>query len=145
MWRLNSKKLFFISLLLCLFSARVFSQGVYLTESEYRELLNLIKTSKTNSEAQTKLITELKRVLAEQETELRQALNFLEQSEADLTELKASLSRIRTYSEELNEYCLTLEQENKALNKKNKGLKIGLGISSGAAGALLVALLILIL
>jgi len=145
MWRLNSKKLFFISLLLCLFLPQVFSQGVCLTESEYQELLNLIKTSKTNSETQTKLITELKKVLAEQETELQQALNYLEQSETDLTELKASLSRIRTYSEELNEYCLALEQENKALINKNRGLKIWLGISSGAAGTLLVALLIMIL
>jgi len=133
-----SKKLLFIFLLLCLVLPQVFSQGVYLTEVEYQELLNGIKVSKTNSEAQTKLITDLKKVLAEQETELRQALSYLEQSETDSTELKESLSKIQTYSRELNEYCLKLEQENKAL-------KVGLGISSGAAGAFLIVLLILLL
>jgi uncharacterized protein HemX len=141
----NSKKLFFVPLLLCLFLPPVFSQGVCLTESEYQELLNIIKTSKANSETQTRLIADLKEVLTAQETELRQALNFLEQSEADLTELKTSLSRIRTYSDGLNEYCLTLEQENAVLNNKNRGLKTGLGISSGAAGILLIALLIICL
>jgi len=145
MWLLRSKKLFFVSLLLFLFLPQVFSQGVYLTESEYQELLNLIKTSKTNSEAQTKLIADLKEILAMQKAELHQALNSLEQSETDSTELKEALSRIRTYSDELNEYCLTLEKENKALSDKNKGLKIGLGISSGAAGTLLIVLLILLL
>jgi septal ring factor EnvC (AmiA/AmiB activator) len=145
MWLLNPKKLLFISLLLLLFLPQVFSQGVYLTESEFQELLNIIKTSKTNSETQTRLIEDLKNVLAKQEAELQQALNSLEQSETDLAELKASLSRIRTYSDELNKYCLTLEQENAALKNKNMGLKIGLGISSGAAVTLIAVLLILLL
>jgi hypothetical protein len=40
---------------------------------------------------------------------------------------------------------LTLEKENAALNKENNGLKIGLGISSGAAVTLIAVLLILLL
>jgi len=138
MWLLNLKKLFFVALLFCLCLPQAFSHGVYLTESEFQELLNNISISKTKSETQTKLIADLKRVLAAQEAELRQALNSLEQSETDSTELKESLSRIQTYSGELNEYCLKLEQENKTL-------KVGLGISSGAAGAFLIVLLILLL
>jgi uncharacterized protein HemX len=145
MWSPVSKKLLFISLLFFLFLHPVFSQGVYLTGEEYQELLNLIKTSRTNSEQQTRLITELKETLRAQEAELRQALNFLEQSETDLTELKAALSRIQSYSDELNAYCLTLEQENAWLLTENRGLKIGLGISFGAAGAMIIVLLILFL
>ena len=145
MWFPVLKKLLFIPLLLFLFLPPVFSQGVYLTEAEYQELLNLIKTSKANSEQQTRLITELRETLKAQEAELRQALNFLELSGTDLTELKAALSRIQSYSDELNAYCLTLEKENAGLLSKNRGLKIGLGISSGAAGAMIIVLLILLL
>ena len=145
MWSGALKKLLFISLLLFLFSLPVFSQGVYLTEAEYQELLNLIRTSSANCEQQTRLITELRETLTAQEAELRQALNFLEQSEAGLTELKDALLRIQSYSDELNAYCLTLERENAELLTKNRGLKIGLGISSGAAGAMIIVLLILFL
>ena len=145
MWHPASKKPLFIPLLLFLFLQPVFSQGVYLTEAEFQELLNLIRASKTNCEQQASLIAELKETLLTQEAELRQALNSLEQSETGLTELKASLTRIRSYSDELNAYCLTLEQENAGLQTKNRGLKIGIGISSGAAGAMIIALLILFL
>jgi hypothetical protein len=145
MWFPVLKRLLFISFLVFFFLHPVFSQGVYLTEAEYQELLNLIKTSKTNSEQQRMLITELKETLTAQEAELRQALNFMELSEMDLTELKAVLSRIQSYSDELNAYCLTLEKENAELLSKNRGLKIGLGISSGAAAAMIIVLLILFL
>lgn len=142
MW---SKKLFFISLLFCLFLQQVFSQGIYLTESEFQELMNIIKTSRVNSEEQTNLITGLKKTLTAQEAELLQVLNSLELSEQDLMELKEALSKIQIYSDELNEYCLRLEKENENLKSKNKGLKIGIGASSGAAGILLIVLLIIIL
>jgi chromosome segregation ATPase len=125
------KKLFFSLLLLWSFSARVFSQEVSLTETEYQELMSIIRTSARNSEQQRALIAGLRTVLTAQEAELRQALSALEQSEADLTELKASLSRIQTYSDGLNEYCLALESENAGLKSKNRGLKAGLGVSSG--------------
>jgi hypothetical protein len=38
---------------------------------------------------------------------------------------------------------LTLERENAGIRSKNRGLKIGLGISSGTAGALIIVLSIL--
>jgi septal ring factor EnvC (AmiA/AmiB activator) len=138
-------KFFFALLLLCFVLPPVFSQGVYLTESEFQELLNIIRKSRANSEEQTRLIAELRETLTMQEAELRQALNSLDQSEPELTELKASLSRIRSYSDGLNAYCLTLEQENAALKSKNKGLKIGIGVSGGSAAVLLIVLLILLL
>jgi septal ring factor EnvC (AmiA/AmiB activator) len=145
MWLPKLKRLFFALLPLCFFLHPVFSQGVYLTETEFQELLNLIKTSRTNSQEQTNLITDLKETLRAQEAALLQALNSLEQSETDLTELKASLSRIQGYSEELNAYCLTLEQENAGLRTENRRLKTWLGVSSGSAGALIIVLLILLL
>jgi len=157
MWLLTRKKLFFTLSLFCLFFQPVFSQEVYLTDNEFRELMSIIRTSRANSEEQKNLIMSLKHTLAAQEARLLQSLNTLELSEAELsralnilelsrmelTELRNSLSRIRTYSDELNEYCLRLEQENKSLKSKNKGLKIGIGASSGIAGILLIALLIL--
>jgi chromosome segregation ATPase len=139
------KRLFLALLLPRLFLPPVFSQEVCLAESEFQELMSIIRTSRANCETQTKLIADLRKTLGEQEAKLRQALGFLEQSETDLTELKASLSKIRSYSDGLNEYCLALEKENAALAGKNRGLKAGLGISSGAAGALAVILLILLL
>lgn len=145
MWLPLLKKLLFASLLSCLFLAPVFSQGVWLTEAEYQELLNIIRASKANSIEQTNLIADLQNKLATQEAALLKALNSLEQSEPELTELKDALSRIRTYSDGLNKYCLELERENKVLKSKNKGLKIGLGISSGGAGVLVIVLLILLL
>jgi hypothetical protein len=145
MWKYPTGILFLSSLLLLFGFAPVFSQGAYLTETEYQELLNIIRASKSNSERQTMLIAELKETLKAQEAALLLALSSLELSETDLTELKASLSRIRGYSDGLNAYCLALEQENAALKKNNKGLKAGVGISSGAAGALLIILLILLL
>jgi septal ring factor EnvC (AmiA/AmiB activator) len=140
-----SKKFLFASFLLCLLFAPVFSQGVWLTESEYQELMSIIRASKANSQEQTNLIADLKNRLATQEAKLLKALTSLEQSGPELTELKAALSRIRTYSDELNKYCLELEQEIKDLKSKNRGLKIGLGTSSGVAGALAVVLLIVLL
>jgi len=145
MWLLKSRRLFFTFLLLFSFSPPGFSQGVFLTESEFQELMNIIKISRANSEEQTNLITGLRRTLAAQEAELRQALNSLELSESDLMELREALSKIQTYSDELNAYCLMLEKENKDLKTKNKGLKIGIGASSGAAGILLILLLVIIL
>jgi hypothetical protein len=146
MWTFSKKVLLLFAFLpLWFVSPPVFSQGVCLTETEYRELLNLIKTSRTNSQEQTNLITGLKETLRAQEAALLQALNSLEQSETDLTELKASLSRIQGYSEELNAYCLTLEKENAGLKTENRRLKTWLGISSGSAGALVIVLLILLL
>jgi septal ring factor EnvC (AmiA/AmiB activator) len=132
------KRVLLSLLLLWSFSARVFSQEVSLTEAEYQELMSIIRTSVRNSEQQRTLIAGLREVLTAQEAELRQALSALEQSEADLTELKASLSRIRTYLDGLNEYCLALESENAGLRSKNRGLKAGLGVSSGAAGVLVL-------
>jgi cell shape-determining protein MreC len=47
--------------------------------------------------------------------------------------------------EELNAYCLTLEQENTGLKNENRRLKIWLGISSGSAGAFIIALVLILL
>ena len=142
MW-LTEKKLFFALSLFCLFLQPVFSQGVYLTESEFLELMSIIRTSRANSEEQMKLIAGLRITLAAQKAELLQALNTLELSESDLTELRDSLSRIQTYLDELNVYCLRLEQENNNLKNRNRGLRIGIGASSGAAGILLIVLLVI--
>jgi len=159
MWIIKIKKLLFISSLFCLFSRPVFSQDVFLTDSEFLEMMSIIRTAKANSETQTSLIINLRNTLAAQEAKLLQALSALELSEAglllalnrlelsemELTELRDSLSRIRAYSDELNEYCLRLERENNALKSKNNGLKIGVGVSSGVAGILLTLLLIMFL
>jgi chromosome segregation ATPase len=146
MWTF-SKKVLLLSAFLPLWfvSPPVFSQGVCLTEPEYRELLNIIKTSKANSTEQTRLISELKETLKTQEAALLQALNSLEQSGTDLTELETSLSRIWDYSEELNAYCLTLERENAVIRTENRRLKTWLGISSGSAGVLAVVLIVILL
>jgi capsule polysaccharide export protein KpsE/RkpR len=141
----EKKRCFFLLFALLFFLQPAFSQGVFLTEAEFQELLNIIRASKANSEAQTNLIAGLRETLTTQEAALLRALSSLGQSETDLTELKASLSRIRSYSDELNAYCLTLEQENAALRTENRRLKIGLGISSGSAGALVIVLIILLL
>ncbi|MDR0290316.1 MAG: hypothetical protein LBI06_05210 [Treponema sp.] len=145
MWNCHTKKLLLASLLLLFALDPVFSSEVYLTEAEFLELLNIIRTSKTNSEEQKRLISELQETLKMQETELRAALGSLDQSGAGLKELESSLARIRTYSDGLSAYCSTLEQENASLKNKNKGLKIGVGVSSGGAGVLLIILLILLL
>jgi chromosome segregation ATPase len=142
---LKLKKRLFLFLFLFLLSLPGFSQDIFLTESEYQELMNIIRTSKRNSEQQQNLITELRETLAAQEEELKKALNSLELSEGDLTELRASLSRIRTYLDGLNEYCKALESENISLKSKNNGLKIGIGISGGATAVMLIVLLIMFL
>jgi septal ring factor EnvC (AmiA/AmiB activator) len=153
------KRLLFFVLLLCLCLPPVFSSGAYLTEAEYLELLNIIKTSEANSREQTRLIAELRKTLAEQEAELLRALRALEESKAELrqasdtlnqsdgglTELRNTLSRIRSYSDGLAEYCAALENENGRLKTENRALKISAGISGGAAGVLAIVLLILFL
>jgi septal ring factor EnvC (AmiA/AmiB activator) len=134
------KRFLFLPLLLFSLFPPAFSQEAYLTDAEFQTLLSIIRQSKANSEAQTKLIAELRTELRAQEAELKEALNALELSEAALTDLKASLSRIRGYSKTLNEYCLTLEKENRKLRTGNKFLKIG----CGAGGAFLIALILLL-
>jgi hypothetical protein len=74
---------------------------------------------------------------------LKEALNALELSEAASKELNASLSRIRSYSERLSEYCKTLEKENRKLRTGNTFLKIGCGAGGGAAIVLLILLCVL--
>jgi uncharacterized membrane protein YtjA (UPF0391 family) len=141
--RHSPRKLFFILLSLFWVSLPGFSQQICLTENEFHELMNIIRISRMNSKQQQELITELRETLAAQEAGLREALGSMELSEADLTELKASLSRIRTYSEELNKYCGTLENEINRLRKINNNLKIGIGITGGAAGILTILFVIL--
>jgi chromosome segregation ATPase len=137
------KFLFVILLLLLFLSFSVSAQEVYLTEAEYNALMNIIKQSKTNSEQQTKLVSSLKETLRTQEAELQAALNAAEKSEADLTELKSSLARIQSYSNQLSEYCKTLETENTRLKRNNAAWKTGFGAAGGAAVVLLILLFIL--
>jgi len=139
------KKLFLLFLFLFSLSLPGFSQDVYLTEAEYQELMNIIRTSRQNSEKQQSLIAELRGTLATQESALKEALNSLELSEEDLTELRTSLTKIRTYLDELNEYCKTLESENRRIKKENSGLKIGMGITGGTTAVMLIVFLIIFL
>lgn len=154
-----AKKVLFLVLLVCLCLSAVFSSDVYLTEGEYQELLNIIKTSEGNSKAQQRLIAGLRKTLREQEAELQQALNVqemlqaelqqaldtLNRSDADLTVLRDTLSRIRSYSDGLIEYCSTLENEKGRLKSENLKLQIGAGVSGGAAGILAIILLLVLL
>lgn len=142
-----SKKMFFLFFFCLVFSLPVLSLdasgGVYLTEPEFQELMNIITQSTANSKAQTKLISELKQTLKTQEAELKSALNNLKLSEADLAELKTTLAKIQSYSLALEEYCKGLESENKKLKRSNAALKIGCGAGGGAAVVLLILLFVL--
>lgn len=142
---LRSKKRSLLFLFLFLLSLPGFSQDIFLTETEYQELMNIIRVSRQNSEQQQILITELRKTLTTQEAELKEVLNGLELSKESLTESRASLSRILTYLDELNEYCKTLESENSGLKSKNTALKIGVGISGGANLIMLIVFLIVFL
>ena len=132
-----------ILLLLLFLSFSVSAQEVYLSETEYNALMSIIKQSKANSEQQTELVTGLKETLKLQEAELQAALNAAEKSEADLTELKSSLAKIRSYSDELSEYCKTLEQEASRLKKNKAAWKAGCGAAGGAVIVLLILLCVL--
>ena len=70
-------------------------------------------------------------------------MNAAEKSEADLTELKSSLAKIRSYSDGLSEYCKTLEQEASRLKRSNTAWKTGCGAAGGAAIVLLILLCVL--
>jgi chromosome segregation ATPase len=137
------KLLFAILLLLLFLSFSVSAREVYLSETEYNALMSIIKQSKANSEQQTELVTGLKETLKQQEAELQAALNAAEKSEADLTELKSSLAKIRSYSDELSEYCKTLEADAARLKRSNTVWKTGCGAAGGAVIALLILLCIL--
>jgi DNA repair ATPase RecN len=76
---------------------------------------------------------------------LKEVSYTLEQSEGESTVLKASLTRIQNYSQELNGYCSKLEQENQRLTRNNTRLKIGWGITGGTSGVLVVILLLILL
>ena len=146
-----ARSILVVCCLLVWHSFSAFSQGVTLTEGEFKRLLQSIKTAKQNSQQQGALIAELKETLEAQAMALQQALNTLrevssavEQSEAESNVLKTSLVSIQSYSQELNDYSLRLEHENRRLKSKTKGLQVGWGISGGAAAAVILVLLLIL-